>query len=645
MDERGRRTPSSARTVAPRPRGRHLERVGRVARRAGWRRAFRARLPRGALPDEVLAALRRVRRGRRGAASQQRGRRRAAAGRAARLLDGRRGCRPGRRRPAVSTCSASRRGCRRSSTSRRSPAAGSRSSTAGSTRGLPGVPGVRPSVSQGGFDRALAAGADVERTVIPGAVHAIALRSPRGRLVPMPRARPLGRARRRRAGALLRARPLSGAADPVVRTLARLLYRVEIVGPPCRREPSILASNHESVLDPLSARRSSTRQPLRFLAKAELWRFRPRGGARGALGGHARRSWPRRSGRARALARAARDGLARRASSPRASSADGIGGTAARPGSRSRPARRSCPCSSTARAARSRVAASASRASALVVGEPIPVEAAKPTIAAARELTETLRLAVSTGCADVNASGAFAPSGDTESASLAVAAIVLVERSRSCRHVADGRTRRDTRLEYIVVLRDVVLDSVPACRPRSSRWAPRRPRWLVCEHAARSASCSAFRRRHRAPGGAGHASPASRRMPRVDGARDAAAVTWGVDRIDQRHRPLSSSFTYRPRASADRLHRRHRDPLSHERVRGRAASARRVRRQLLATAAVSASRRWHVGWRPTASRRTSALVAVRVLHCSGSGSTARCHRRRRLGDGATSSPARPPSRT
>lgn len=54
---------------------------------------------------------------------------------------------------------------------------------------FPGVPGVRPSMSLAAAERAQAAGAEVERTVIPGAVHAIALRSPGGGLVPMPRAR------------------------------------------------------------------------------------------------------------------------------------------------------------------------------------------------------------------------------------------------------------------------------------------------------------------------------------------------------------------------------------------------------------------------------------------------------------------------
>ncbi len=55
-------------------------------------------------------------------------------------------------------------------------------------RWLPGVPGVSPALSRRGFERARELGVDGSYTVIPGAVHAIALRSPRGRLVPLPRA-------------------------------------------------------------------------------------------------------------------------------------------------------------------------------------------------------------------------------------------------------------------------------------------------------------------------------------------------------------------------------------------------------------------------------------------------------------------------
>ena len=55
-------------------------------------------------------------------------------------------------------------------------------------RWLPGIPGVSPTSSRRGFDRALAAGAEGTFTTIPGAVHGLAVRPPRGRLVPLPRA-------------------------------------------------------------------------------------------------------------------------------------------------------------------------------------------------------------------------------------------------------------------------------------------------------------------------------------------------------------------------------------------------------------------------------------------------------------------------
>ena len=55
-------------------------------------------------------------------------------------------------------------------------------------RWLPGVPGVSPRHSRKGFERARAAGAAGRYVVIPGAVHGIALRSPWGGLVTLPRA-------------------------------------------------------------------------------------------------------------------------------------------------------------------------------------------------------------------------------------------------------------------------------------------------------------------------------------------------------------------------------------------------------------------------------------------------------------------------
>jgi pimeloyl-ACP methyl ester carboxylesterase len=55
-------------------------------------------------------------------------------------------------------------------------------------RWLPGIPGVSPALSRRGFERARAAGAAGSYTIIPGAVHGLALRSPWGSVVALPRA-------------------------------------------------------------------------------------------------------------------------------------------------------------------------------------------------------------------------------------------------------------------------------------------------------------------------------------------------------------------------------------------------------------------------------------------------------------------------
>jgi len=55
-------------------------------------------------------------------------------------------------------------------------------------RWLPGIPGVSPSRSHRGFERARAAGAEGSYQTIPGAVHGIAVRGPGGRVLPLPRA-------------------------------------------------------------------------------------------------------------------------------------------------------------------------------------------------------------------------------------------------------------------------------------------------------------------------------------------------------------------------------------------------------------------------------------------------------------------------
>jgi dienelactone hydrolase len=55
---------------------------------------------------------------------------------------------------------------------------------------IPGVPGVKPSLSQAAAARARAAGADVEHRILRGGFHAVALRNRRtGGLVPLPAAR------------------------------------------------------------------------------------------------------------------------------------------------------------------------------------------------------------------------------------------------------------------------------------------------------------------------------------------------------------------------------------------------------------------------------------------------------------------------
>jgi pimeloyl-ACP methyl ester carboxylesterase len=56
-------------------------------------------------------------------------------------------------------------------------------------RALPGIPGVSPRLSRAGFERARALGVEGDYTLIPGAVHGIALRPLGLGLVPLPRAR------------------------------------------------------------------------------------------------------------------------------------------------------------------------------------------------------------------------------------------------------------------------------------------------------------------------------------------------------------------------------------------------------------------------------------------------------------------------
>ena len=56
-------------------------------------------------------------------------------------------------------------------------------------RALPGIPGVSPRLSRAGFERARTVGARGDYTLIPGAVHGIAVRPLGLGLIPLPRAK------------------------------------------------------------------------------------------------------------------------------------------------------------------------------------------------------------------------------------------------------------------------------------------------------------------------------------------------------------------------------------------------------------------------------------------------------------------------
>lgn len=172
----------------------------------------------------------------------------------------------------------------------------------------------------------------------------------------------------------------------IVRVLGRLLYRIEIAGrvPP---GPCIVAANHESVLDPpLLA--LAARQPLHFLAKVELWRYRPGAWLMDALGAIPIRR-DRRDllsvGRAEELLRAGEtvaifpEGTVRGGTWTR-----GAARLALATGAPLVPVR----IVGTARAlSRGRIGLPRIR---IVVGEPIPVETGRSTVAAAKGLTREL---------------------------------------------------------------------------------------------------------------------------------------------------------------------------------------------------------------------------------------------------------------
>jgi 1-acyl-sn-glycerol-3-phosphate acyltransferase len=173
----------------------------------------------------------------------------------------------------------------------------------------------------------------------------------------------------------------------VVYVLARVLYRIEIIG---RVPPGacVVAANHESLLDPpLLA--LVTRRPLHFLAKVELWRYPPGAWLMDALGGIPIRR-DRRDlfsvGRAEELLRAGE------------SVAIFPQGTVAG-GSWTRGAARLA-LTTGVPLVPVRIVGSARGLSQrhigfpkirIVVGEAIPVDATRPTVAASRELTRELQ--------------------------------------------------------------------------------------------------------------------------------------------------------------------------------------------------------------------------------------------------------------
>ena len=175
-----------------------------------------------------------------------------------------------------------------------------------------------------------------------------------------------------------------------VYVLARLLYRIEIVG---RVPPGacVVAANHESLLDPpLLA--LITRRPLHFLAKVELWRYPPGAWLMDALGGI-----PIRRDRRDLLSVGRAEELLREGESVAIFPQGTVAGGAWTRGAARLALTTGVPIVpvrivGTARAlSHRRIRFSKIR---IVVGEPIQVVAARPTVSASRELTRELQARV-----------------------------------------------------------------------------------------------------------------------------------------------------------------------------------------------------------------------------------------------------------
>jgi 1-acyl-sn-glycerol-3-phosphate acyltransferase len=171
-----------------------------------------------------------------------------------------------------------------------------------------------------------------------------------------------------------------------VYVLARLLYRIEVVG---RVPPGacIVAANHESLLDPPLLALVTSR-PLHFLAKVELWRSPPGAWLMDALGGI-----PIRRDRRDLLSVGRAEELLRLGESVALFPQGTVRGGAWTRGAARLALATGAPIVpvrivGTARAlSRGRVRFSKVL---IVVGEAIPVDATRPTVALARELTREL---------------------------------------------------------------------------------------------------------------------------------------------------------------------------------------------------------------------------------------------------------------
>ncbi len=172
--------------------------------------------------------------------------------------------------------------------------------------------------------------------------------------------------------------------------LLRLLYRIEVAGR-VPQGPCVVAANHESLLDPLVLALSA-RQPLRFLAKVELWRWPAGAWLMNALGGI-----PIRRDRRDLLSVGQAEELLRAGQSVAIFPQGTIRGGPWTRGAARLALTTGVPLVpvrivGTARAlSRRRIGFPRIR---VLVGEPIAVAAAKPTVAAAKDLTRELEARV-----------------------------------------------------------------------------------------------------------------------------------------------------------------------------------------------------------------------------------------------------------